>query len=216
MILLLLLRRCLSRILKTCRLWQCDMKNRLHSTLKQLVAFKTTIKYSDYGCFYPANTVERGYLANFNKYEPKPEAWWFEYVEWIVFVACIWWRGLRCSKLFPFSYSMDGWENAIRRSCPFPSWEFGLFDRIIQMKCLLKGDDESKMPFGIGVWCDEDIGRVEKETLFTNETPMFSYNSLYYYSELVLWLKCFLRNAMNSTQWVVAEMWFMVNSFLYS
>ena len=47
------------------------MKNRPHSTLKQLVAFKTTLKYSDYGCFYPANTVERGYLANFNKYEPE-------------------------------------------------------------------------------------------------------------------------------------------------
>ena len=74
MILLLLLRRCLSRILTTCKLRLCDMRIRLHSTLKQLVAFKTAIKYSDYGCFYPANTVERGYLANFNKYEPKPES----------------------------------------------------------------------------------------------------------------------------------------------
>ena len=172
MIQLLLLRRCLSRILTTCKHWLCDMKNRPHSTLKQLVAFKTTLKYSDYGCFYPATTVERGYLANFNKYEP--EHWtfdWFEYVEWIVFVACIRWRVSRCSKFFPLSYSMDGWENALRGSCPFPSWEFGLFDRIIQMKCLIKGDDESKMPVGIGVWCDEDIERVEKETLFTNETP---------------------------------------------
>ena len=56
----------------------------------------------------------------------------------------------------------------------------------------------------------------KRKRLFTNETPMLSYNSLYFYSELVLWLKCFLRNAMNSTQWVVAEMRFMVNSFLYS
>ena len=67
------------------------MKNRPHSTLKQLVSFKTTINYNNYGCFYPANTVERGYLANFNKYEPEHCAFdWFEYVEWIVFVTCIW------------------------------------------------------------------------------------------------------------------------------
>ena len=94
MIPLLLLRRCLNRILTTCRLRQCDMKNRPHSTLKQLVAFKTTINYLNYGCFYPATTVERGYVANFNKYEPEHWAFdWFEYVEWIVFVTCIWWGG---------------------------------------------------------------------------------------------------------------------------
>ena len=52
----------------------------------------------------------------------------------------------------------------------------------------------------------------KRKRLFTNETPMFSYNSLLFYSELVLWLKYSLRNAMNSTQWVVAEMRFMVNS----
>ena len=74
MILLLLLRRCLNRILTTCKLRLCDMRIRLHSTLKQLVAFKTTIKRLNYGCFYPANTVESGYMANFNKYEPEPEA----------------------------------------------------------------------------------------------------------------------------------------------
>ena len=47
---------------------------------------------------------------------------------------------------------LDGWvRKCNKRELSLPSWEFGLFDRIIQMKCLLKGDDESKMPFGIGV-----------------------------------------------------------------
>lgn len=108
MILLLLLRRCLNRILTTCKLRLCDMRIRLHSTLKQLVAFKTTIKRLNYGCFYPANTVESGYMANFNKYEPEPEAWWFECVEWIVFVACIW-EGGQCIALSVFHSLIDGW-----------------------------------------------------------------------------------------------------------
>lgn len=75
-----------------------------------------------------------------------------------------------------------------------------------KVKCLLGSGFEER----------KTMEEWKRKRLFTNETPMLSYNSLLFYSELVLWLKFFLRNAMNSTQWVVAGMWFMVNSFLYS
>lgn len=47
----------------------CDVKNRHHSTHAQLMAFKAAVNYTYYGCFYPHYPVERGYTANFNKYE---------------------------------------------------------------------------------------------------------------------------------------------------
>lgn len=64
-----LLKRWLSRIVAICDDRLCDVRNRHHSTRAQLLAFKTAINYTYYGCFYPHYPVERGYTANFNKYE---------------------------------------------------------------------------------------------------------------------------------------------------
>ena len=63
------LKRWLSRITAACDGGLCDVKNRHHSTRAQLMAFKAAINYTYYGCFYPHYPVERGYTANFNKYE---------------------------------------------------------------------------------------------------------------------------------------------------